>query len=109
MTVRELIEKADLEEVTLSDDEREIIGGYTGDLLSFVMGNVEADNVWVTIMTNTNIVAVASLADVACVVITAAEEIPAETIDSAKLRKINILKTNRSSYEMCAVLAGFGI
>jgi len=109
MTVSELITKADLEIVNLADAEREIVGGYTGDLLSFVMGNVETDNVWVTIMTNTNIVAVASLADVACIVITEAEELPNETVESAKLRNINILKTKRNSYEMCAMLAGFGI
>ncbi|MBQ6906624.1 MAG: hypothetical protein IJN75_06355 [Clostridia bacterium] len=109
MTVSELITKADLEIVNLADAEREIVGGYTGDLLSFVMGNVETDNVWVTIMTNTNIVAVASLADVGCIVITEAEELPNETVESAKLRNINILKTKRNSYEMCAILAGFGI
>ncbi len=109
MTVSELIKNTDLEVVNLADADREIIGGYTGDLLSFVMGNVETDNVWVTIMTNTNIVAVASLTDVACIVITEAEDIPEETIESAKLRNINILKTKRTSYEMCVDLAGFGI
>ena len=109
MTVSELITKAELDVVNLADGDREIIGGYTGDLLSFVMGNVETDNVWVTIMTNTNIVAVASLADVACIVITEAEELPTEMVESAKIRNINILKTKRNSYEMCALLAGMGI
>jgi hypothetical protein len=49
--------------LNLSDGEKEITGGYTGDLLSWVMGRASCGNAWITIMSNINIIAVASLLD----------------------------------------------
>ena len=48
--------------------EREITGGFCGDLLSWVMGRAEEGQVWFTVMANINVVAVATLADFAAVV-----------------------------------------
>ena len=59
MTVKELAEKYSFEALTLPQPDRIVSGGYTGDLLSWVMGRAESDNAWITIMTNVNIVAVA--------------------------------------------------
>ena len=63
MIVRELVEKLNLKVLVEGDMDREITGGYCGDLLSWVMGRAKADDAWITIMTNINFVAVASLAD----------------------------------------------
>lgn len=63
MTVHELAVKIGAEPVVLADGSREIHGGYTGDLLSWVMGRGKQDQAWVTIMTNINVVAVATLID----------------------------------------------
>ena len=60
MKVSELKEKLGMTLVTKEDfDDREIKGCYIGDLLSWVMGRAQSDNVWITIMNNINIVAVA--------------------------------------------------
>ena len=40
-------------------------GVYAGDLLSRAMSHVEADNLWITIMNNMNVIAVAALLDFA--------------------------------------------
>ena len=56
MTVREIAEKLKLTPVSVSDDTREVRGGYAGDLLSWVMGRVPEDAVWITIMSNVNVV-----------------------------------------------------
>lgn len=109
MTVREMMEKLELEAVNLVEPDREVVGGFTGDLLSFVLGNIKRDNVWVTIMTNTNIVAVASQRDIACIIVTESDAIPVETAESAKIHNINILRTKRSSFEMCSLLSSLGI
>lgn len=50
-------------------EERQITGGFCGDLLSWAMGRAEEGQVWFTVMGNLNTVAVASLADVAAVVL----------------------------------------
>lgn len=101
MTVNQLIEKLDLEILNLADADREITGGYTGDLLSWVMGKAESGDMWVTIMTNVNVVAVASLVDVACVIIADKAEIAPEVIDKAKAQGINLLRSAESAYKLC--------
>lgn len=101
MTVNSLIEKLDLEVLNLCEGDREITGGYVGDLLSWVMGKAEAGDMWVTIMTNINVVAVASLVDVACVVIADNAEIGADVIEKAKAQGINLLRSDKSAYQLC--------
>jgi len=48
----------------------EVTGGYAADLLSCVMAKAQAGNVWVTLQGHPNIVAVASLLNLAGVIIT---------------------------------------
>ena len=69
MTVKELAKELNCQVVCMPDGEREVNGGYAGDLLSWVIGRASADCVWVTIMSNVNIVAVATLADPSCIVL----------------------------------------
>ena len=59
MQLVEIMEKLSLEVLNLADGTREVKDAYTGDLLSWVMGRAESDMIWVTIMTNINILAVA--------------------------------------------------
>ena len=68
MTVNALIEKTGYKPLLLSDGDREITGGYAGDLLSWVMGRAESGDCWVTIMSNVNVAAVGQLTDCACIV-----------------------------------------
>ncbi len=101
MTVKSLIKKLDLEILNLAEPDREITGGYVGDLLSWVMGRAESGDMWVTIMTNINVVAVASLVDVACVVIADKAEIAPDVIEKARAQGINLLRSDKSAYRLC--------
>lgn len=101
MTVKTLIETLDLEVLNLAEPDREITGGYTGDLLSWVMGKAESGDMWVTIMTNVNVIAVASLVDVACVVIADKADIAPDVIEKARAQGINLLRSDKSSYQLC--------
>ncbi|MBR6514390.1 MAG: AraC family transcriptional regulator [Clostridia bacterium] len=101
MTVNQLIEKLSLEVLNLEEGDREITGGYVGDLLSWVMGKAESGDMWVTIMTNVNVVAVASLVDTACVVIADNAEIAPEVIEKARTQGINLLRSSKSAYQLC--------
>lgn len=69
MTVQELKQELGLTEFYVADGERQVTGAYMGDLLSWVMGRAQADQVWVTIMSNQNVAAVAALSDVSCVLL----------------------------------------
>lgn len=98
MTVKRLIELTGYTPLVLSDPEREIDGGYVGDLLSWVMGRARAGSAWVTIMSNLNVVAVASLADVACVIF-AEGVIPDESaVSAARERGVNLICSPASSF-----------
>ena len=59
MNVRELAHVMALTEFIMPEPEREVSGGYVGDLLSWVMGRAQTGNVWLTIMSNQNVAAVA--------------------------------------------------
>ena len=104
MTVNDLIKTAKFTPVTLGDGEREINGVYIGDLLSWVMGRAEADNVWITIMSNVNVLAVASLSDVACVVLAEDVTMETEVIKTAEEKGINVLSTPLSAYDAAITL-----
>lgn len=106
MTVAELKEKLGLDAVSLPDPDREAHGAYIGDLLSWVMGRAKADNVWITIMSNINVVAVASLADVSCVILAEGVTLDSEVITAAKEKGINILSSADTSYRVAVKLQG---
>lgn len=104
MKVNELASLPGFKALSMPEGEREITGGYIGDLLSWVMGRAKADCAWITIMSNINIVAVATLADVACIIL-AEGVIPEQNItDTALAKGINILTTDLPAYEAALLL-----
>ena len=105
MNVRELMDKTGLESLVLPDGEKKINGGYAGDLLSWVMGRAEEGDAWVTIMSNINVVAVASLRDVACVILAENSDIDKETLEKAEAEGVNILRSEKSTFVLCAEIA----
>lgn len=100
MKVSELISELKLEEITVSDPNREVCGAYTGDLLSWVMTRLQEDCAWLTIMNNINVIAVASLADASCVILTEMAEVSDDVVNKAKAQNINLLRTEKSSFEI---------
>ncbi len=106
MTVKGLCENCGFSAVVLPDADREVAGCYTGDLLSWVMGRANADNAWITIMSNINILAVASLADVSCIILSEGVTVDDEIIATAKEKEINIISSALPSYETAVKVSG---
>jgi len=104
MKVKEFAEKCSLTVVSLPNGEREIKGGYVGDLLSWVMGRAKADQAWITIMSNQNIIAVAALIDVACIILAEDVQLEESIIENAKAKGVNILATNLPAFEAAKLL-----
>lgn len=104
MKVNELLEHG-FKNIVLSNGEREIEGAYTGDLLSWVMGRCQAGQAWLTIMSNRNVIAVATLSDPSCVILTEGVQLDEETKAIAAEKEINILSTELPSFEACVLLS----
>ena len=104
MKISEMAKQLGWEVLAMPDPDMEVTGGYVGDLLSWVMGRAKAGNAWITIMTNRNIMAVATLAGVSAVIVTERAEIDESVIALAKEQDINLLRTELPSFETaCAV------
>lgn len=106
MTVEALSRLDFLSPAVLSEPNREISGVYVGDLLSWVMGRASSGQVWITIMSNINILAVASLADTSCVITAEGVTLDSEVLDTARERKINLLYSSLPIYETALRLGG---
>ena len=97
--VNDLIEKLNLKILTDTGDlEREVVTCYIGDLLSWVMGRAPEDSAWLTIMGNINSIAVASLADVSCIILTENAALDEDAKKKALMNEITILSTEDNSY-----------
>ncbi len=104
MTLEQLLQQTGWQPLLLADETREITGGYAGDLLSWVMGRAESGDCWFTIMSNLNVVAVAQLTDVACVVFTEGVTPDASILAAAKLHDINLIRAEEPTYAACVRL-----
>ena len=99
MKIHELAAALGFEIVTLPDPDAEVCGCYTGDLLSWVMGRATEGNVWITIMTNINIVAVASLSGASAITVAEGLELSDDVINAANSQNVNILRSKLPSFE----------
>jgi hypothetical protein len=105
MTVTELAAAIEADIICLPRADREIEGAYIGDLLSWVMGRAPADSAWITIMSNVNVVAVASLADVACVIFAEGVEPDEQAKTRAENEGINLMSSKLAAYELSVKLS----
>ena len=105
VTVKELALRFGYEIVCMPEPDREVSGGYAGDLLSWVMGRAKGGDAWVTIMPNLHIIAVASLADAACIIIADGFQPDENTAQKADVVGVPILTTEKSAYEIAKVLS----
>ena len=85
-------------------EEKEIKSWYAGDLLSFVMGNAPQNCGWFTIMSNVNVLAVATLIDCACVVLCEGVKPDEALINRAKQQGVCLIGVDTPVYETIIAL-----
>ena len=100
MTVQQLMETCGFTAAALPQPDREVSGVYIGDLLSWVMGRAGADEAWITIMSNRNVVAVATLADTACILLAEGVSPDEGVAQLAAEKGVNILQSPESAYQI---------
>ena len=106
MTVQELSDSLALKSFHLAEPERTVTGGYCGDLLSWVMGRAQEGDAWLTVMGNVNAVAVAVLADVACIILTEDSPLDPEARAKAEAQGVAVLRSGENAYRLAVALGG---
>lgn len=105
MKVAEMVEKFGLTVFSGSAGlENEVTGGYVSDLLSDVMGFAQEGQVWITLQTHQNVVAIASLKDLAAVILVKGFEPDEESVAHSEAEGIPILGTQRPTFEIAGAL-----
>ena len=99
MTVENFANASGFKTIALPHPEKEIEGVYVGDLLSWVMGRADAGNLWITIMSNVNVIAVASLTDVSAIILAEDVVLDEEVLSVAAAKGVNVLSSTLPVYE----------
>jgi serine kinase of HPr protein (carbohydrate metabolism regulator) len=84
--------------------DREITGGYVSDLLSDVMGHADKGKIWITLQTHKNVIAVASLKELAAVILIKGNEPDVDMLSQAKEEGIPVLGTQEQAFELSGKL-----
>ncbi|HOW39808.1 MAG TPA: DRTGG domain-containing protein [Bacteroidales bacterium] len=101
MKISEIISALNLK--VISGDKglkNEVTGGYVSDLLSDVMGNAREGNVWVTLQTHQNVVAVSALKDLAAIIIVKGLTPDNDTIEKSNIENIPVLSTELDTFNI---------
>lgn len=110
MKVRDVVEKLELK--VLAGDaglQGEVTGGYASDLLSDVIAHSQAGNVWVTLQAHRNVIAVATLKELAAVVLVAGRMPEPDTLAKAREEKVVVLASPLPAFELVGQLYQMGI
>ena len=110
MTVFDIAKSFGLE--TRAEKDRlheEVTGGYGSDLLSDVIAHSRKGNLWITIQTHPNIVAVATMKELAGIILTGGREPDSETLQKAEEEGIPILVSPVFTFELVGRLYQKGI
>jgi serine kinase of HPr protein (carbohydrate metabolism regulator) len=89
--------------------DQEVAGGYTADLLSCAMAGAAQGYVWVTLQGHLNVVAVASLNDLAAVIVTEDKPVSPDALAKAEDEHIPVLTTKLTSYQVAGKLWELGV
>ncbi|MBE6538788.1 MAG: AraC family transcriptional regulator [Ruminococcaceae bacterium] len=103
MKISEICEKIEAK-VLCGDTDKCFEGVYVGDLLSRAMSHVCEDNIWITIMSNVNVIAVASLTEPAAVLLAESVELTEDVLAGAAENGITVLSSPLGAYELCVRL-----
>ncbi len=111
MTLEEIMQQLDLRLLTrpMELDRREPTAGYASDLLSCVMVGAKNGSLWVTLQAHSNIVAVASLLDMAAVIITEGALPDDDTILKANQEHVILFSTEQPTFSVVGRLWELGL
>ncbi len=110
MQVRDLLSLLDAKLITdASALDADIECGYSCDLLSWVLAHGQEGMAWATVQTHVNVIAVAVLMNMACVILTESVDAEEASLERANKEGLPVLSTNKTAYEVCGLMAKAGV
>ncbi len=100
MRLTELIEKLELTLFSPTFSDRPVTGGYTCDLLSDVMGSINEGQVWITLQTHRNVAAIATLKEVAAILLVKGLKPDSDMLEHAIQEGIPVLGSTENAFEI---------
>lgn len=91
------------------DKDAPITCGYACDLLSWVLANGRKGMAWATVQTHVNVVAVAALMEMSCVILAEGNHIEPKSLEKAQSEGIAVLETDQTAYAICGLMYAAGI
>ncbi|OPY58416.1 MAG: DRTGG domain protein [Pelotomaculum sp. PtaU1.Bin035] len=91
------------------DPALEVSGCYCGDLLSYVMAHAKAGDVWLTIQTHQNIVAVAVLLNMPCIILVEGNMPQNDTLFKAQKEGVVLMSSQDTAYHVAGCLYSLGL
>ncbi len=92
-----------------SDLDRSISSAYVCDLLSWVMARGKQDMAWITVQTHLNVIAIAALHEMSCVILPENIQMEESSVHKAQEEGIAVISSPLSAFELCGILAQQGI
>ena len=89
--------------------DREVAGGYVSDILSDVLAHGESGDIWVTIQIHLNIIPIASMKDLAGIIIANGRQPDEETLQKANAENVPVLGTDLNAFQIVGKLYQLGI
>lgn len=100
LTLETIADRLKLEPILTADRDREIIAGYTSDLLSDVMANADEDSVLITIQAHKNTVAVAVLVGIRAVLVASSRPVPEDMVEAAGREGVAIYRSAQNQFTL---------
>lgn len=79
--------------------------GYCCDMLSWAMSRLDGASAWFTILNSMNVIAVASLSECPCIILTECVELSDNILSKAKEESICVCTTKETTFDSAACLA----
>jgi serine kinase of HPr protein (carbohydrate metabolism regulator) len=110
MTIRQIVESLSLRTLCAKNNlDLEIQGGYASDMLSCVMAGARQGNLWVTLLTHLNVIAVAVLLEIPAIIITENAPLESAVLTKAEEEGIVVLQTPENTYTVVGKLYTLGV
>jgi Ni/Fe-hydrogenase subunit HybB-like protein len=104
LTVSAIAEKLGLKVVVKGDLSQIVSGCYISDLLSDVMAHSKDHELWITLQTHPNIVAVAVIKGISALLLTNGRNPEPATIKKAEAEKVTIMMSAHTTFELAGLL-----